>query len=175
MIKAQARDAHAVAQFVERFAAALVDAGMPRMPALVFVALLTSDSGRLTAEELVGQLQVSRAAISGAVRYLGQVGMVIRERQPGSRRDQYALQGDTWYELVARREQLLDRWIASARTGVETLGGATPAGTRLAESLAFFEFLREEMPALLARWREQRPARSGGDGATTVEKPRPQA
>lgn len=50
-------------QFVERFGSALVDAGMPRMPALVFVALLASDSGRLTADELMEQLRVSRAAV----------------------------------------------------------------------------------------------------------------
>ncbi len=155
------RDARAVHQFVERFASALVEAGMPRMPALVFVALLATDSGRLTADELAGRLQISRAAISGAVRYLTHVGMLSRERQPGSRRDQYVLQDDTWYEIVARREQILDRWIANTRTGVEALGRATPAGERLAESVAFFEFLRKEMPALLARWREHQAGRLG--------------
>ena len=155
-IPSPARDVRAVGEFVERFASALVDAGMPRMPALTFAALLASDSGRLTADELTEQLSVSRAAISGAVAYLTQVGMLRRERQPGSRREHYVLHHDTWYELVARREHLLDSWIASARAGVSALGPATPAGARLAESLAFFEFLRAEMPALLARWRALR-------------------
>jgi predicted transcriptional regulator len=143
-------------QFVERFAAALVDAGMPRMAALVFVALLTSDSGRMTADELVTQLQVSRAGVSGAVRYLNHVGALSRSRAPGSRREHYALEDGTWYELVARREQLLERWVTAARAGVDALGVATPAGARLAESLAFFEFLQAEMPAMLARWKAQR-------------------
>jgi DNA-binding transcriptional regulator GbsR (MarR family) len=147
---------------VERFGSALVDAGMPRMPALVFVALLASDSGRLTADEVMEQLRVSRAAVSGAVRYLSQVGALRRERQPGTRRDHYALQDDSWYELVARREPLLDRWIASTRAGIDALGAATPAGQRLAESLAFFEFLQAEMPALLARWRAQRASTQHG-------------
>lgn len=150
------RDAQAVWQFVERFASALVDAGMPRMAALVFAALLATDSGRLTADELAAQIQVSRAAISGAVRYLSHVGLLSRERQPGSRRDHYVLQDATWYELVALREQLLDRWIANTRAGVDAVGAATPAGDRLAESLAFFEFLRKEIPAMLARWRDER-------------------
>jgi DNA-binding transcriptional regulator GbsR (MarR family) len=156
------RDPQAVGQFVERFGSALVDAGMPRMPALVFVALLASDSGRLTADEVMEQLRVSRAAVSGAVRYLSQVGALRRERQPGTRRDHYALQDDSWYELVARREPLLDRWIASTRAGIDALGAATPAGQRLAESLAFFEFLQAEMPALLARWRAQRASTQHG-------------
>ncbi len=124
------------------------------MPALVFVALLATDSGGLTAEELAAQLQVSRAAISGAVNYLSPVGLITRERQPGTRRHRYVLQDPTWFELVVRRERLLDRWITTTRDGINALGPTTPAGQRLAESLAFVEFLQREMPAMLARWRE---------------------
>jgi predicted transcriptional regulator len=149
----------AVRRFVESFAAALVDAGVPHMAALVFVTLLASESGGLEADALAAELQVSRAAISGAVNYLGHVGLTARERQPGSRRYRYVLQDPSWYEMVARRERILDRWIVATRDGVEAVGPATPAGQRLAESLAFFEFLQEEMPAMLARWRERR----GGD------------
>jgi DNA-binding transcriptional regulator GbsR (MarR family) len=123
------------------------------MAALVFVALLAADDARLTAEELVDQLQVSRAAVSGAVRYLSQVGIVGRERQPNSRRDRYTLRDHSWFEMLTRREQLLEQWIISARAGVAALGAKTPAGQRIAESLEFFEFLQGEMPAMLARWR----------------------
>ena len=55
-----------------------------------------------------------------------------------------------------RRERMLARWEDSAREGVETLGPASPAGARMAETLAFFAFLADEMPAVLARWRERR-------------------
>ena len=143
-------------QFVERFAGALVEAGMPRMPALVFAALLAADDARLSAAELAEQLQISRAAVSGAVRYLSDLHIVRRERQAGSRRDHYVFENDSWYEMVARREQVLDKWITTTRAGVEAVGPATDAGQRLAESLAFFEFLQTEMPALLARWRSRR-------------------
>ena len=132
------------------------------MAALVFVTLLASETGSLEADELAAQLGVSRAAISGAVNYLGHVGLTSRERQAGSRRYRYVLQDPTWYELVARRERILDRWIATTREGVEAVGPATPAGERLAESLAFFEFLGEEMPAMLERWRARRGV--GGAG-----------
>jgi len=155
MIAVTRRAEPAVLRFVESFAAALVEAGVPHMPALVFVTLLATDAGGLTAEELATQLQVSRAAISGAVKYLDQVGLTSRERRPGSRRYLYVLRDPTWYTVVARRERILDRWIATTREGVDALGADTPAGRRLAESLAFFEFLRQEMPALLARWRER--------------------
>jgi hypothetical protein len=90
---------------------------------------------------------------SAAQRCLSQVGIVGRERQPNSRRDRYTLRDHSWFEMLTRREQLLEQWIISARAGVAALGAKTPAGQRIAESLEFFEFLQGEMPAMLARWR----------------------
>jgi len=150
------RDPQAVARFVERFAVTMSDAGIPRMPARVLVALLSTDSGRLTAAELAEFLQVSPAAVSTAVRYLEQVNMVTRERRPGSRREHYRLLDDLWYEAGARRDQILDRWEATAREGVEVLGPDTPAGARMAEAVAYLAFTNEELPKLLARWHERR-------------------
>ena len=150
------RDQEAVLRFIERFAAVLDEGGFPRMPARTFVALLVTDSGRLTAAELAELLHVSPAAISGAVRYLLQVNLVSREREPGSRRDQYFVRNDAWYEAAMRQEQMLSRWEDSLQQGIEALGSDTPGGARLAETLMFFEFLQKEMPALLASWRERK-------------------
>src|SRR5437899_2334258 len=86
-----------VLTFVERFAAEMVEAGMQRMPARVFAALLASERGALTSAELGQRLHVSPAAVSGAVRYLSQIGLVSREREPGSRRERYRVHSDQWY------------------------------------------------------------------------------
>jgi DNA-binding transcriptional regulator GbsR (MarR family) len=150
------RDSEGVSRFVETFAAGLVEAGFPRMPARVFVALLATDSGRLTAAELAETLRASPAAISGAVRFLIQLNLVTREREPGSRRDHYRVHDDSWYEAAIRREQLVERWERNVREGVEVLGSDTPAGARMAETLAYFEFLEEEVPAMLERWRARK-------------------
>jgi DNA-binding transcriptional ArsR family regulator len=150
------RDDDAVSRFVERFAMTLEESGVPRMPARVFVTLLATDSGALTAAELAERLQVSPAAISGAVRYLIQVDLITRERDPGSRRDRYRVHDDAWYEATVRRERLLMRWEDNAREGAVALGPDTPAGARMVETVAFFEFLRREMAALQERWRQER-------------------
>lgn len=150
------RDAAALDGFVERFAATLEDAGFARMAARVFATLLTTDSGRLTASELAERLQASPAAISGAVRYLIQINLVSRERQPGTRRDVYRVHDDAWYEALVRRDQMLARWERDLQDGVEVLGPDTPAGRRLEELIAFVEFTQEELPNLIARWRERR-------------------
>ena len=157
------RDAEAVSRFVESFAAHLVEAGMPRMPARVFAALLSSDAGSMTSAELGEQLRISPAAVSGAVRYLAQAHMVSREREPGSRRERYRVHGDQWYESLANREAVLKRWEGALREGVSSLGPGTPAGRRMAETLAFFEFLEEELAALMERWRARRTQTFGPD------------
>jgi predicted transcriptional regulator len=154
--RAARRDGPAVLRFIERFASVLEEAGMARMPARVFVGLLATDSGRLTAAEMAQLLQVSPAAVSGAVRYLIQLNLASREREPGSRRDLYRVHDDVWYEAAIRREQLMTRWESSIREGVEVLGPDTPAGLRMAETLAFVEFLQEEMPGVLQRWHERK-------------------
>ncbi|GGP83788.1 MarR family transcriptional regulator [Saccharothrix coeruleofusca] len=150
------RDERAVLRFIERFSAVLTESGMPRMPSRVFVAMLATDSGTLTAAELTELLRVSPAAISGAVRYLTQVGLVSRERETGSRRDVYRVYDDVWYEAIFRREQFLLRWQGSLKDGIAALGAGTPAGERITETLAFFEFLHHEMPEMLQRWRRFR-------------------
>jgi DNA-binding transcriptional regulator GbsR (MarR family) len=150
------RDAAAVSRFIERFALTLLDSGMPRMPARAFVAILASDRGYLTAAELARVLNVSPASVSGAVRYLMQVGLIVRERAPGERRDHYRIYDDTWYDAMIRREELLVRWQNDLVSGIEAVGDDTPAGERLEETRRFFAFLHEEVPKMLDRWREVR-------------------
>ncbi|MEV0172723.1 MarR family transcriptional regulator [Streptomyces sp. NPDC050803] len=150
------RDTEAVSRFVESFSAQLVEAGMQRMAARVFVALLASDEGVLTSAELGEQLQISPAAVSGAVRYLAQTHMVSREREPGSRRERYRVHGDQWYEALTNREAVIKRWEVALREGVHSLGPDTPAGRRMAETLAFFEFIEVEVAEMMERWRVHR-------------------
>lgn len=155
---AQGRDADAVGRFIERFAAVLVEAGIPRMPARVFAALLATDSGRLTAAELSEQLKASPAAVSGGVRYLIGVGMVSREGEPGSRRHHYRVPDHVWDEVVTGRDRLMARWTAVLREGIALVGADTPAGERLAESVQYFEFVSAELPRVLARWQDHKAA-----------------
>ncbi|MCX3060762.1 GbsR/MarR family transcriptional regulator [Streptomyces beihaiensis] len=143
-------------RFIERFAGQLVEAGMPRMPSRIFAALLASDDGTLTAAELGERLQVSPAAVSGGVRYLVQQHMVTREREPGTRRDLFRVHSNQWYEALTSRDAVIRRWQDALREGVDSLGADTPAGRRLGETLAFFEFMESELGGLLDRWREHR-------------------
>lgn len=150
--------ADATARFVERFAAEMTSAGMQRMASRVFAALLSSESAAMTSAELAERLQISPAAVSGAIRYLSQVDMVSRERDPGTRRDLYVLHNELWYETFTRRDQVLTRWEKILREGTDTLGSDTAAGRRLAETAEFFAFLHGEMTGIMDRWRARKDA-----------------
>ncbi|NYV78678.1 GbsR/MarR family transcriptional regulator [Streptomyces sp. UH6] len=158
---AKERDAEAVSRFVELFAGQLTDAGMARMPARVFAALLASDDGVLTSAELGEQLRISPAAVSGAVRYLSQTHLVSREREPGSRRERYRVHSDQWYEAITNREALLRRWQAAIREGVGAVSPGSPAEQRLRETLEFFEFIEVELTEMMSRWRKKRESADG--------------
>jgi len=142
--------------FVERFAADLTEAGMQRMASRVFACLLTSDDGALTSAELSERLHASPAAISGAVRYLSQVGMVSRQRDRGSRRERYQLHQDVWYSTLLSRDHVLGRWLVTLNAGAEAIGTETPGGRRLRESAEFLEFMRQGLEELLERWQSRR-------------------
>lgn len=144
-------------RFVERFAIVLAGTGMARMPARVFAYALIDDADRYTATELAEALRVSPAAISTAVRDLVQAGLLGKQREPGDRSDTYVLYGDDiWSEIYLSREALLEPFERLAAEGVALLGSDRPGGRRMAETAAFFAFMRKEMPALMERWKEYR-------------------
>jgi DNA-binding transcriptional regulator GbsR (MarR family) len=105
-------------------------------------------------------LQASPAAISGGVRYLEQLDLVRREREPGSRRDHYRVEDDLWYKSITGRERLMARWTESLQEGADLLGADTPAGARLAESAEFFEFIEKELKLLIEHWTTYRAGKS---------------
>jgi DNA-binding transcriptional regulator GbsR (MarR family) len=156
--RAASPDADATLRFVEDFALLLVDAGVPRMPARVFACVLADDAGALTAGDLAERLRVSPAAISGAVRWLTQMHLLTRAREPGARRDHYRMRDDQWYEATVFKTAALRRFEDVLAEGVALVGADTPAGRRLEETQEFFAFFRAELPALLERFRATRGA-----------------
>ncbi|MFJ3726921.1 hypothetical protein ACIPYQ_30760 [Streptomyces sp. NPDC090045] len=60
------------------------------------------------------------------------------------------------HEAFTRRDQVLSLWEKTLRDGAAALGAGSPAGARVAETAAFFEFLQGEMPAMMDHWRNHR-------------------
>lgn len=138
---------------VERMSVVLTDAGLPRMPARVFAYALADDADSHNARELADGLRVSPAAISGAVRYLVQVGMLRRERHPGERSDHYALDHvDPWTTMIGSRSPWLRQASVVLEDAAVELGPTTPAGQRLESSRLFFAFMEHDLDGIVERW-----------------------
>ena len=156
------RDEAALRAFVEDMARLLGDWGFPRMAGRVVFTLMAADERSLSAGELADRLGASPAAISGAVRYLGQLGMVNREHVPGSRRDRYRLVDDSWYEVTVAKMTLLKTLADAAGQGADAAGGpGTVAGARLAGMRDFYDWVQDNMPALLDQWAAVKAAKAG--------------
>lgn len=126
----------AVTAFRERFAALMVETGLPRMAARVFACLVTTDAGALTAADLVTRLRVSPASVSKAIAYLEGLSAVRRDRT--NRRERYVIDDDVWSRVWQTNARTHERWADTARTGATLLGATTAAGTRMAAMGDFF-------------------------------------
>lgn len=144
-------------RFVEQFGLILNDAGLPRMPARVFAYVLADDAEKYTASELAEGLQVSPAAISGAVRMLVRGGLLGKERAPGSRVDHYRVyDSDVWSAIFDQRMPIIDRTITTLERLLVDLNPDRPGAKRARETLEFYRFIRSEQAALMERWRKHR-------------------
>jgi DNA-binding transcriptional ArsR family regulator len=138
------RDAAAVREYEDAFAAVFMQSGLPRMPARVQASLYTSDSGSLTAAELVQSLQVSPATVSKAIALLESLGLVRRERDE-RRRERYVVDPEVWYQSMLASAKANTLFADTARQGVAILGAGTPAAARLENIARFVDFVAESI------------------------------
>lgn len=142
---------------IERLGQTVESIGIPRMPARVFAFILADDQVSYTAAELARGLDVSPAAISGAVRYLTDTHLVVRERNPAGRGDLFRVRdGDIWGTIQAARIPMLDRIIESVQDAVDLLPAGSAGRARVEETRDYFTFIREDARALDHRWRTWR-------------------
>ncbi|MFD7276435.1 helix-turn-helix domain-containing protein [Streptomyces sp. NPDC059862] len=140
--QAYGRDAEAVREYEETFTTVMMASGMPKMMSRVMTCLTLTDTGSLTASELVQRLQVSPASISKAITFLESQGMVRRERDE-RRRERYVVDDDVWYQAMIASARSLTQVIETARQGVGILGRDTPAAARLENTARFLDFVSE--------------------------------
>ncbi|MCG5217221.1 helix-turn-helix domain-containing protein [Streptosporangium soli] len=156
------RDPQAVQDFTQSFTDLLVQQGLPRMAARVLACLYITDSGTLTAADLVQRLRVSPASVSHAVTFLEQQGMLKRERAPGGRRERYVMDDEIWLRSILASVQMNDALVAASQRGSEILGVATPAGARFASSAELLLLVSEAHRQAMEQWQQHLAARNAG-------------
>lgn len=146
-------------EFVEDFAVALNGLGFARMPSRVFALALSAPEESLTAREIAERLGVSAAAVSGAVKYLGQIGFIRRTRVPGERVDRFGVGAQIWEPVFEMEIMAYGPLREICLEAVESGDVSGLGADRVAETAAFLEFMSGEMTGLLERWREVRDER----------------
>jgi DNA-binding transcriptional ArsR family regulator len=142
--RADGRDPEAVREFEEEFSAIFIGQGLPKMTARALASLYATDSGSLSASELVQHLQVSPASVSKAMSYLEGQGLIGRERD--GRRERYVVdEGDIWYQSMIASAAGTTKLAEAARNGSGALGTGTPAATRLENIARFLDFVSESI------------------------------
>ncbi|WP_328329560.1 helix-turn-helix domain-containing protein [Kribbella sp. NBC_00382] len=147
------RDPQAVQDFTESFTDLLVQQGLPRMEARVMACLHITDSGALSAADLVQRLRVSPASISHAVAFLEQQGMLVRERLPGERRERYVIDDEIWLRNLLASLQMNNALIAASRQATKILGPTTPAGDRFDKSAELLTLVTKALKQAMEDWR----------------------
>ncbi|TDC77448.1 helix-turn-helix domain-containing protein [Streptomyces hainanensis] len=150
---AHGRDTEAVRAYEETLTTVFMQSGTPKMMARVLACLLTSDSGSLTASELVQRLEVSPASVSKAIAFLEEQAFVRRERDE-RRRERYVVDDDIMYDSMMASARGTAEIAEIARQGVTVLGAATPAATRLENIARFLEFISESIARAADQARE---------------------
>ncbi|MEU8378421.1 helix-turn-helix domain-containing protein [Streptosporangium sp. NPDC048865] len=158
------RDPGAVRDLTESFAALLEQQGMSRIGARMLACLYVTDSGTLTAADLVQRLHVSPASISQTVAFLEQQGLLRRERVPGGRRERYVIDDDLWIRSTLAALQMNETLAAASQRAAEILGAETPAGTRFGTSAEFLLLVNATFHQVVEQWQRDQADRSAGRG-----------
>lgn len=130
-----------------------MQSGTPQMMARVMACLTSSDTGSLTAAELVQRLQVSPASVSKAIAFLESQDLVRRERDE-RRRERYVADDEVMYQAMMFSARASAQVAETARQGVGVLGPGTPAGARLENTARFLGFVSESLARAAEQARE---------------------
>jgi len=145
-------------RFIEDAGELMDEHALPRMAGKVIGALLICVPPYMALDELADELQASKGAISMATRLLLRIGIVERVGLPGQRRRYYRIRPNLWEELFVRSTEHFEEHVRLVEEGLELMKGEpVEMSRRLVEMKAFTEFLADELPGLVERWRRRRP------------------
>ena len=147
-------------QYVEDFGAYMEALGASRMAGRVWGTLVITEEPELTAAEIAEELGASAGSISTATRLLIGYGMIDRRRQPGERKDYFAVRPDSYITLLRRREHAIEMFTDLIRRGQRLVGDRELASQRLNEFEEFYIWLSDRFHLLINQWHEERSHRT---------------
>ncbi len=148
-------------EFIEKMGIAFERNGAAPMLGRVWGALLVSESGEMTAEELAAGLQASRGAISHATRQLTAMQYAEKFRKAGDRKDYFRIVSHGLVQASRQRVVELRQMQDLLREGMAAMGeGSTASLHHIEEHIAFTHAMELAVERFLDEWQHKGDARA---------------
>ncbi len=147
-------------QYVEDYGNYMEALGASRMAGRVWGTLIISEEPELSAAQIAEELGASAGSISAATRSLIGYGMIERRRQPGERKDYFAVRPDSYITVIRRREHAIEMFTDLIRRGLRLVGDRELPRRRLSEFEEFYVWLSDRFHRLINEWHEEQSRRT---------------
>ena len=136
--------------------------GVAPMLGRVWGALLVADSGELTAEQLAGELQASRGAISHATRQLTAMQYTEKFRKAGDRKDHFRIVSHGLVQASRQRVAEIRQMQNLLREGMAVVkAGSTTSLRHIEEHIAFTQAMERAVESFLDEWQKDKGEERG--------------
>lgn len=146
-------------QFIERMGRLFEQDGLARIAGRIFGRLLLAAEPK-SLDDLVEELQVSKASVSTNTRLLARLGMVERTTFPGDRRDYYRVLESVHERMLELRLERLQATSELLGDGLRTPAAADPRVRKRLEQ--YGEFFDRMVEAIAEANRAMAADRKGG-------------
>lgn len=144
-------------QFPERVGLFWEGSGGSRMAGRVLGWLLICDPPEQSLSQIATEVMASKASISAATRSLMVIGLIERVPVRGDRAAWFRMVEGGWGRVMEAKQSALTLFRELAEEGLAIVDGESPERrARLDELRDLYAFMEEEMPKIMADWRERR-------------------
>lgn len=144
-------------EVIEEFALGFEVHGMPRMAGRILGRLLMCHPPQQSMSQLAEALGASKGSVSSMTRLLIQRGVVERFTVPGDRQDYFRIRAGSVSDMFREHLRSITHQLALLQKAIAVADDRTEEGlARLHDAQDFLEFLRREIPGLLAKWDRSR-------------------
>ncbi|MFH0883785.1 MAG: MarR family transcriptional regulator [bacterium] len=144
--------------FIRDFGDAYLRFSLPRLMGHI-VGLLLFEDGLLSLDEITEQLHVSKGPVSQVMSRLRDHGLVMRENNPGDRKDFYRASGDIFGIAFSNHAGLFRRNLNLAKSYRTRLDRAKLPDTfvaRVEEMTEFYALMLEYLEQFMKAWENRR-------------------
>jgi DNA-binding transcriptional regulator GbsR (MarR family) len=143
------------AHYIQKIGVTFEKMGLPPLPGRIIGLLLVSEPPHLTFEEIISELQVSKSAVSNALKYLEMSSIVEYITFTGGRKRYFRLSTQKWSKFLERDRENISSFYKILLDVIKMRSNDFPEFNQsLINMCKFYEMLEEYYPMLIQKWHE---------------------